>query len=78
MQPLLDAFLLAVTSVESAPGDLAAEKRLCLESRSAYFVFFDWAIIYEKLDDSVVAEMQSLFAKSLRVLKDNRYRESGK
>ncbi|MEQ1825455.1 MAG: hypothetical protein ABL921_05890 [Pirellula sp.] len=48
----------------------------CLESRSVYFVFFDWTIIHEEYDDDVVTEMRDLFARALCAMTINRYRES--
>jgi hypothetical protein len=77
LQPHLTKFQLAVTRQIESPSE-ESEKQLCLTSRSAYFAFFDWAVLHDQVDPVIEDELRNLFREAVAVMRVDRFKESVK
>jgi hypothetical protein len=77
LSPYVDGFRRAIDVVErSDESNEDAENQLCLASRSAYFVFFDWAVLHEEIDPWAKEELTKLFERALQCMKIPLYSDS--
>jgi hypothetical protein len=76
LSPAIRDFQEALAQVESSPGNELFENRLCLTSRTAYFHFFEWAVLHDEIDDNVAQTLSSFFERSLQTMQVTMYRDS--